>query len=83
MLLVNQVTFNPELDLIFYSDQFSLIRSLRKSLLNIIKTNSFGYKAVEYEDPKSLPFFSFKPYKKKEEAKQEDSMKAAAAKNQQ
>jgi hypothetical protein len=66
---VNTLTFSSEMDVLYYSDQYALVRSIKKSLANIIKQNSYGYKAVEYEDPKSLPFFSFKPYKKKQDAK--------------
>jgi len=65
MTLMTGMTFDPTLDLVYYSDQHSLVRNVRKSLSNIVQANSYGFKAVEYEDPKSLPIFSFKPYKKK------------------
>ena len=59
------LTYDPKHDLLFYGDNFGILRSLSESLTKIVKENAQGTMNVKYDDSKKLPFFSFQNYKKK------------------
>ena len=61
------------MDVVVYGDQDTQVRTVLKTLSNIIKANSKKYGNVEYEDPKKLPIFSFRPYKRRSMSTMEET----------
>ena len=64
-MVTKALAYEPKNDIILYGDQYGTVRSLTECLTNIVKENATNLLSVEYEDPKSLPLFSFNIYKKK------------------
>jgi hypothetical protein len=61
---VSGLYFDISNDLLMIGNSMGVVKSISRVLSSIIKGNTLGPKTIRYEDPKQLPFFSYKSYKK-------------------